>query len=94
MALTARPKHHMTDTDWNFADIFDADSMLGTGDLKVMGIYDRENKRHDGLVIECEMVNPPSSKGKTIYVHFSADDVTKALLVFRDSARDARLVRE
>lgn len=90
MSLTARPKRHMTDTDWNFADIFDKETMRGTGDLKVQSIYDREEERHDGIVIECEIMNPPSSKGKTIYVFFNAEDVTKALLEFRSSARLAR----
>ena len=43
------------------------------------------------LVIECEVRNPPSAKGKTVYVIFEPADVTKALLLMRDAARRARM---
>lgn len=43
------------------------------------------------LVVECEAVNPPSSRGRTVYVIFEAPDVTDVLLLMRDAARRARL---
>lgn len=38
------------------------------------------------IVIECEIQQPPSSKGRTIYVYFQGDDVTDVLKILRDEA--------
>jgi hypothetical protein len=43
------------------------------------------------VVLECEIISPPSSEGKTVYAFFDPDDVTAALLEFRDAARRARM---
>ena len=40
----------------------------------------------DFLAIECEVVNPPSSEGRTVYVFFDDEDVTKVLLELRSAA--------
>jgi len=38
------------------------------------------------LIFECEIMHPPSSKGRTIYVYFGGDDLTDALKAMRDEA--------
>lgn len=42
------------------------------------------------LVIECEVVRPPSSKGRTVYVHFDPEDVTRLVKEARSAAIAAR----
>ncbi len=44
----------------------------------------------EGLTIECEVVNPPSSAGKQIPVYVDADMVEKLLLEFRRHAARRR----
>lgn len=55
------------------------------GELKL--IYSREAGT---LGFECEIQHPPSSKGRTIYVWFSDEDLTDALKAMRDEAIRAR----
>lgn len=55
------------------------------GELKL--IYAREAGT---LVFECEIMNPPSSKGRTVYVYFMDEDLTDALKAMRDEAIRAR----
>lgn len=42
------------------------------------------------LGFECEIHHPPSSKGRTVYVWFSDDDLVDALKAMRDEAIRAR----
>ena len=51
------------------------------GDLRI--IYGEEPGT---VVFECEVMNPRSSRGRTIYVYFQADDLTDAMKVLRDEA--------
>jgi hypothetical protein len=44
----------------------------------------------EGMVIECEVTNPPSQKGRTVYLFVPAEDVTDMLLTFRDQTREMR----
>ena len=44
----------------------------------------------DVLAIECEVINPPSSRGRTVYVFLNDADVTDVLLELRDAAIRAR----
>jgi hypothetical protein len=44
----------------------------------------------DHLAIECEVVNPPSARGRTVYVFLDDADVTDLLLETRDAAIRAR----
>lgn len=61
-------------------------SMIDSADPKI--IYPRE---HDGgLWIECEVTGPPSSSGRTVYLHVEDDLITPMLLEFRDAARRQR----
>lgn len=55
------------------------------GDLKV--IYGQE----PGTVIfECEVMQPKSSRGRTIYVYFQENDLTDAMKLLRSEAIRAR----
>lgn len=96
MALSAVPKRSMTDVDWEHYDMWAPDAKQrmarGSGDLFVSARAEDgpPPRKRNGLVIECVLVHPPSSAGKTVYIHFDDEDVTKALLAFRDSAREAR----
>lgn len=42
------------------------------------------------VMFECEIRQPPSMKGRTVYVYFQDDDLTDALKVLRDAAIYAR----
>lgn len=42
------------------------------------------------LFIECEIVTPPSSTGRTVHLMLDASDVTALLVDLRDSAKRAR----
>lgn len=42
------------------------------------------------FVIECEVANPPSSKGRTVYVHFEPEDVVRLIKEARSVAIAAR----
>lgn len=57
------------------------------GELKVIPVREADTY---ALVFECEIMEPPSSKGKTIYVYFQDEDVTDALKALRDEAIKAR----
>lgn len=41
----------------------------------------------DGVMIECEVINPPSMVGRTVYVHVPGPVVTTLLLELRNVAR-------
>lgn len=49
---------------------------------------------HGGLWIECEIVDPPSSAGRTVDLHVDASQVTDMLLEFRARAIEQRSVPE
>ena len=40
----------------------------------------------EGIIIECEAVSPPSSVGKTVYVHIRGEEVETMLKELRDVA--------
>lgn len=40
----------------------------------------------DFLAIECEVINPPSARGRSVSVFLDVDDVTKLLLELRSAA--------
>lgn len=42
------------------------------------------------VVLECEIVQPQSSAGRTVYVFFDPKTVTETLLIMRDAAIYAR----
>jgi hypothetical protein len=42
------------------------------------------------VVLECEVISPKSSEGKTVYAYFDPQDVTDALLLLRDAAIRSR----
>lgn len=44
-----------------------------------------------GLWVECEVMDPPSSRGKTVMVYLAPDVITPMLLELRTMAIDARL---
>lgn len=44
----------------------------------------------DIVVLECEAAYPPSSAGKTVYVYFDAEAVTKLIPELRQAAIAAR----
>lgn len=53
-----------------------------TGDLKSLGWYGDS----EGIFMECEIVQPPSSSGRTIYVHIRGEEVEWLLKELRDVA--------
>lgn len=71
-------------TEGRFDDYLDFEAEYH-GELKL--IYSREAGT---LGFECEIQHPPSSKGRTIYVWFSGEDLTDALKALRDEAIRAR----
>lgn len=44
----------------------------------------------DTLILECEVIEPPSSRGRKVMVWLDPEDVTKVLLLARESAIAAR----
>ena len=46
--------------------------------------------RAQGLIVECEVADPPSVKGRTVYLHLWPEDITRLLLLLRDEAIHAR----
>lgn len=44
----------------------------------------------DNLVIECEVANPPSSAGRTVYVVFDVEETVKLLMEAKHAALRAR----
>lgn len=42
------------------------------------------------LVIECEVISPPSSARRTVYVHFTPENVTRLVREARSAAIQAR----
>lgn len=55
-----------------------------TGELRTIPARDHM------LVIECEVVNPPSSTGRTVYVFFNVEEVPKLIAEARSAAIRAR----
>lgn len=79
MAKTARPKRRFS--RWIESD----DSILGM-EAEYEGEMIEIPSPTGCVVIECELVNPPSSKGQKVYVFFEGDDLTDALKLLRDEA--------
>jgi hypothetical protein len=44
------------------------------------------------IIFECEIMYPPSSKGRTIYVYFGGEDLTDGLKAMRDEAIRVRSI--
>lgn len=89
MALNAVPKRWVTTDDYVAHDMFGPDPLVGTGDLNTFPRID-EDRKTDGLVVECVLVHPPSMAGKTVFVQLAPADVTDLLLNLRKSAVEAR----
>lgn len=58
---------------------------LSTGELKPTLPSDQNS-----VVIECEVVQPPSMEGRTIYVHLRDEEIEHFLKEFRDAAISRR----
>lgn len=76
--MNAKPKRHLSGIDSDFAASYD-------GDLRI--IYGREPGT---ILFECEVQQPPSMKGRTIYVYFQDADLTDAMKVLKAEAIRAR----
>lgn len=76
--MNAKPRRHLSGINENF-------EAAHGGDLKV--IYGQEPGT---LIFECEIQQPRSSKGRTIYVYFQDDDLTDAMKLLKAEAIRAR----
>lgn len=79
MAKTARPKRRFS--GWVESD----ESILGMV-AEHKGEMIEIPSPTGCVVIECELVNPPSSAGQKVYVFFDGEDLTDALKLLRDEA--------
>jgi hypothetical protein len=76
--LNAKPRRHLSDINY--------DTMESEHKGPLKEVYSQ-----DGMVIiECEVQQPPSMKGRTVYVWFQDDDLLDVLKLLRDEAINVR----